>query len=192
MPTYLEYTVADLDAEIQAIEPKWANRSDYTTLRDRALRRAMSEYNDSLITGDDAFAKASMLSAPITLGTALINTTVGDIFGVDLPADALAVAGDAILVQKSATTEFFSVPRMNWTDIVPSGGSQTAYAFWQDGLTLYVYTKDSNFDATASAAFDYFRRLDVTQSPTSIALDIKDRDFGQIVDSTLAFLESYI
>jgi hypothetical protein len=84
---------------------------------------------------------------------------------------------------------------MSWSAIVANGGSQTEYAFWENNGLLNVYVKDggsADFDNTASVVFDYFRRLDVTQSPTSTALDILTDFFPTLVDNVVSYLESYI
>jgi hypothetical protein len=190
--TPIAFTIDDLDAEIQAQVPSWANRSDYVVLRNRAYRKALSEYSDGLIGQDDIFVRGDCLGSPITLSTAKIATTPGVIFQIALPTGALFVAGDNILVQKSATTEFFNVPRMPWASIVPSGGSQTPYAFWENNGIVNIYTATADFDATASAVFDFYRQLDSTQSPTTTAMDIKYEDFEQLVDTTVSFLQAYI
>jgi hypothetical protein len=193
MSTPISYLISDLDAEIQAQVPAWANRSDYTTLRNRAYRRALGEYSDGLTSQDDIFIRADCLASPVSLGSApTIATTPGVIFQIALPAGALRVAGDSIMIQKSSTTEFFNVPRMAWANIVPSGSGQTPYGFWENNGIINIYTTTSDFDHTAGAAFDYYRQIDATQSPTSTAMDIKYEDFDQLVDTTISFLQAYL
>lgn len=192
MSTYVVFTIDDLDAELKAIKDRWTNRSDFTTLRNRALRRTMAEYQASLHNADDIFGRANTYDAPITIGTEKINTTVGDVYKVALPAGAVRVAGDAIQVAKATTATFVNVPRMEWADIIASGVDQTPYAFWEENGILMIYDKDGNFDNTAVCNFSYYRSLDVTQTPTTTPLDIKPNDFAEIIDNVDGFMSSYV
>jgi hypothetical protein len=191
MPTYLTFTIDDLDAEIQALDSKWLNRSDFATLRERAYKRAIGEYQEELISNDDIFIRSNTFGLPIAIGTAKVDTAGADIFVVDLPADALQVAGDSILVSKDTTANFLNVPRMTWADIVASGVDQTDCAFWEDNGQIVIYSKDGTIVDTDVVHAPYYRRLDVTQTPTTTDLDIKTKDFDEIIDSTKSFMDSY-
>jgi len=189
MSTYITYTIDDLDAEIKADDARYTNRSDYATLRNRAYRKALAEYAGSLRGSDDIFIRGDTFLAPIAIGAAVITVTgKGLIYQVALPAGAYKVAGDSILVEFS-TTEFDQVPRMTWGEILLSG-SPTPYAFWENNGILNIFSA-TDLNATAHVGFDYYRRLDATQT-AGTALDIKSDDFGQLVDSTSAFLSSYL
>lgn len=188
MPTAITYDFDDLDQEIQAQEPKWSNRSDYITLRNRAYRRALAEYSDQLVGADDIWIRKDNFGTPITLGAALVSyASNGYIFQVALPSDAIRVAEDTILVVKSAT-EFDMVPRKAFASIDPT---TDLYAFWENEGKINIWSK-SDLDATATVAFDYYRAIDATQTPTTTPLDIKYQDFGQIVDATTSFLADYV
>jgi hypothetical protein len=189
MPTYITYLVDDLDAELKKQNPLLNNFTDFTARRTRSYLQVLADYQEELAQNDDPFVKADNYSSPITTGTEKINTTVGDIYRIALPADVLRVAGNAILVAKGTTAIFDSVPRMSWDTIIASGGSQTPFAFWEENGYLVIYDKDGNFDNTAAVSFPYYRRLDATVTPTTTALDIKPNGFSSIVSSVLSLMK---
>lgn len=190
MSTYITFTIDDLDAEVKDMRPQWANRSDFATLRNMVYRKALAAYEKTLRDTNDIFIRKDTFGAPVSIGTEEIATTIGNIWQAALPAGAYGVAGDAIMVEKS-TTEFLSVPRLSWQQIVPSGADQTISGFWENDGNILIYDKDTTFASGSSVCFDYYRRLDATQT-TGTALDIKAQDFPQLVSDVVSYLESYV
>jgi hypothetical protein len=185
MPTYLAFTIDDLDAEIKKRDAAVSNYADFSTRRERAYERAIADLEETLASQDSPFVRADTYAAALTTGTAKVSTPIGDLYTIDLPADGRRVAGSNILVEGATT--FLQVPRMSW-DAVVLGTSQTLYAFWEDNGQIVLYEKDAEFTAPADVHISYYRKLDTTQT-TGTNLDIPTTQFSSIVTATLNYMK---
>jgi hypothetical protein len=185
----IEYTRDNLDDRIQKIEPSTANYADFDTRRTLAYSIVMGEYNQELIEKVDDHVIDDNFSAPLTTGTALIDTDIGDIYKADLPDGVMSIMGDTIFLQKSTGT-FFSVTRKKIAEIIIGGLDETLYSFATHKGVITLYSKDTEFVAPGNMAFFYYRKLDTALTLGTTVLDIRSQDFNSIAQRVSEYMIS--
>jgi hypothetical protein len=185
----IEYTRDQLDALIKKIEPSLANTADYSTNRDLFYAVVMGEYNTELISENDDHVIDDNFSAPLSTATAVIDTSVADLYKITLPDGQFDIMGDVIFLEKTPGT-FVSVERKPIADILVSGSEATQYAFETHKGKITLYSKDSLFTAPASLAYYFYRVLGTSLPANNSTLDIRANDFSTIAERVSEYMIS--
>ena len=185
----IEYTRDQLDDRLKKIEPTLANMADFATRRDLAYAIVMGEYNRELIDKNDDHVIDDNFSSLLSTGTAVLDTTIGDVFKASLPDGVIGIVGDIVFLQKS-TDKFFSVPRMSIADIVVGGSGETLYAFTTHKGKITLYSKDGEFTAPGNIAYFFYRLLASELPATDSVLDIRSQDFNSIAERVSEYMIS--
>ncbi len=183
----IEYTRDQLDKLIKNIEPGLSNRSDFSTNRDLYYAVVMGEYNEELASANDDFVLGDNFSSPLSTSTALVDTSVADLYKMTLPDGQLRIAGDVIFLEKTPGT-FVHVPRVSIAEILIGGDEETLYAFATHKNAITLYSKDSLFTAPASVVYYYYRVLSISLSDGDTVLDIRSSDFNAIAERVSEYM----
>lgn len=184
MPTPVVFTVDDLDADLKLLNPEYANMADFVERRTRAVKRAYSEMLTIRPWGVGTTLTEGV--APST-GTAIMDTSIGDVFVVALIDDAKQVDGDVIWI-KQGTGTFEEVPRKTRAEIIIGGTDETELAFYETNGNIVIYSKQAEFTAPADVHYDYIRKRDADLDPTTNELDIDIEEYEAFLASVNSFM----
>lgn len=177
----------DLVTELKRRRRELANITDFDTRLASSYKKAIADYMLQLRNEEDPFAIGTTFggTAPST-GSAITNTSIGDLFEVTLDTTAEAVQGDMIWVWNG--TAMKQCIRIRPQDIVISGADATLLGFCETKSKIFIYVKDAEITTPASMHYYFWRTLSVSLATDSTELDILAKDFAFIVQRTMEYI----
>jgi hypothetical protein len=187
----INFTRDDLDTHLKAAIAVLASleTAKFESLRDRAYKRTMSEYQADLIAADDPWIRRDTLEevTPPSTGSEKINTSIGDMYRVALLANAISIAGDTILVSQG-TGVFKTVPRVTMETLTIGGVDETIIGFIENKGKLIIYAKEGTFVPPGTVHYNYYIGLDGDPAAGATELDIKPQDYSRILSACAQYI----